>query len=764
MGSHMEIARRTYTLRHTHALLLLIICITAILGLLNSQIATAKPVNDSASVCKTELQRPCIGLVLGGGGARGGAHIGVLKVLQEQQIPVDIVVGTSIGSFVGGLYATGKSAAEIEMLLVNADWNSGYHDKISRSDIPVRRKKQIDGFPIQLDLGLSSDGLKLPKGFIQGQAMKSLIDDMLGVYPEFDSFDTLPTPFRAVAANAETGEEVVISNGDLATAMQASMSIPGIVRPTELQDRVLVDGGIANNLPVSVAKALGADIVIAVDIGSQTMKKDKLTSGFAILRQLTGFLTTRNADSQKALLNDTDILIKPDIDDVGMLDFDKIEVAITAGYKAAQKLLAKSDLSRLGVPPQKKTAYIPLSDLIQIDHIKVENDSRLGDDYIKHRLGIESGAVQSLDAIHTGINRLYGQGTFSRVRTSLTQESAENTLHVNTEEKSWGPGYVDFRLSFEDDFDSFSHYQLGMSYRLTNLSRYGAEWFTSGSFGTEKELYTDLYWPIKSSGLFWLVSTEYTSEVSDFRTDSISYGNVSQTLWESHAGIGWHPMDKLQLRASAIHIKGNIEVPWILSPLIDYNEISATRTGGAINIDYDSLDNASFPTQGWKLVTEFHRTKDDLLNATGYSNQVDSEFNGVITTGRHSLRTLLRYQSTVSDNDLSMLGSFDLGGFLNLSGTERDSIVGQHVRFGSLVYTYKMVENDFGAIDLPLYLGMSLETGNAWENQDKIDYGDLILGGSLFIGWDSPIGPAYLAYGETDNKQRSVYVFMGVVF
>lgn len=725
---------------------------------------TAAESESSSANCQQAINRPCVALVLGGGGARGGAHIGVLQVLEQQQIPVDMIVGTSIGSFVGGLYATGKSADEIENLFLDADWNAGYRDKISRADIPIRRKQQLDSYPIQLDLGIGAKGIKLPRGFIQGQAMKALIDKMLGVYVEFETFDALPIPYRAVAADAETGEEVVLDGGDLATAMQSSMSIPGIVRPIEQQQRILVDGGIANNLPISVAKAMGADVVIAVNIGSPPLKRDELNSGFAILRQLTSFLTTRNVDYQKSLLLNTDILIEPIMEDVGMLDFDNVAKAIQAGHTAAEMAFNESKLRGLRQLNSQPQPLASLDEKIRIDQIEIVNTTRLSDNYIKKRINIEAGSLTSLEKIHTGVNRLYGQGTFSRVTTRLAPGNGGNTLHVNAEEKDWGPGYMDFKLSFEDDFDSFSHYQLGFSYRLTNLSKYGAEWFTSAEFGTKKIINTDLYWPLGNSNFFLLAATGYKREVLDVRQENLSLGNVAGEVWESHMGTGWHPLDKLQFRLSAMYVDANLNIPWVLSSLTEADNISATRSGAALNIDFDSIDNASFPTRGWKLTAELHRTKDEVLDTTGYSNQVDSQYNGVLSAGRHSLRTLLRYQSTVSDNELSILGDFQLGGFLNLSGTERESISGQHVRFASLVYTYKLAENDFGALDLPLYLGASAEAGNAWQRQSDVDYAELINSGSFFIGWDSPLGPAYLAYGKSDNHNQSIYVFLGVVF
>mgnify|MGYP000686989038 CR=1 FL=1 len=728
------------------------------------------------SVCPTVLSRPCIGLVLGGGGARGSAHIGVIKALEEHNIPVDIVVGTSIGSFVGGLYASGKSADDIEYLFRNTDWNAGYRDDTNRSKIPNRRKRQLDNYPIHLDLGFGREGIRLPQGFLQGQGMKTLVDSMLGNYPQFNSFDTLPIPFRAVAADAETGEEVILGAGDLATALQISMSLPGIVRPIEVNGRLLVDGGIANNLPVSVAKELGADIIIAVDIGSPTKGRDELDSGFTILRQLTGFLTRSNVEYQKSLLDDNDLYLHPDIQGVGLLSFDRTLEAVAAGYDEAQRQLKNSAALTAIAPtvlspktneatkPQDKNA----DKAIHIDNIVLNNNSRLGDDYILHRMGLETNQQQSnnytTEEIQQGVDRLYGQGTIARVNTTIIETPEATTLDILVGEKEWGPGYLDFKLAVEDDFSSFSRYQIGGSYRLTNLSPYGAEWFSAAEFGTNKLLLSELYWPIKTSGFYLSTGGIFERNIQQNTLEGVSVG--ASTIVQSRllAGLGWDALDQLDANLSAIYTDGSLELPDILSEALNIDDIKFKQSGLLLALNYDSLDNATFPSRGIKLAAALQRTKDELDTIEDYSTQADIELNLVGSIGRNSLRTLLRYQSTINDDPLSLLGGFELGGFFNLSGNSPGIITGQHVRFASVVYSYELAANDFGAINLPLYVGVSAEAGNAWDDKSDIDYDDLIYSGSLFIGWDSPLGPAYIAYGKSDTGQHSLYITLGVIF
>jgi len=247
-------------------------------------------------------------------------------------------------------------------------------------------------------------------------------------------------------------------------------------------------------------------------------------------------------------------------------------------------------------------------------------------------------------------------------------------------------------------------------------------------------------------------------------------GEVIGTTSSVVGGIGWNSTDNFDVLIGATYIDGTLDLSESLSQQfqqilqVTLDEIEVEQTGAIANVNWDSLDDASFPRRGWKLAAVLSRTRDRVLGVEDFSTQVDIEYNGVVSYARHTLRGQLRYQSTLNDDPLSLLGGFDLGGFLNLSGTPQDSIYGQHVRFASLVYTYELAANDFGAITLPLYLGVSAETGNAWDDEDNIDYHDLLASGSLFVGWDSPIGPAYFAYGQSEAGENSLYVFLGIVF
>ncbi|MFM5203233.1 patatin-like phospholipase family protein, partial [Aeromonas veronii] len=244
-------------------------------------------------------ERPKIAVVLSGGGAKGSAHIGILKVLEQKRIPVDIIVGTSMGSYVAGMYAMGLSAEEVERTTLAIDWNKGYQDKVGRDELSLRKKQQNEQYQLRTDIGVNGDTTQLPDGFFQGQSMASLLRGATSNLPVQESFDDLPIPYRAMATDMETVTPFVLDHGSLAKAMQASMSIPGALKPVEWEGHILADGGSVNNMPVDVAKAMGADVVIAVDIGAKLRTRESLKSGLAMIDQLTTYMTQVGTDKQK---------------------------------------------------------------------------------------------------------------------------------------------------------------------------------------------------------------------------------------------------------------------------------------------------------------------------------------------------------------------------------------------------------------------------------------------------------------------------------
>jgi NTE family protein len=295
-------------------------------------------------------ERPKIGLVLSGGGARGAAHVGVLKILEELRIPIDYVAGTSMGAIVGGLYASGMSVEEIASVIGSTDWKGFYSDRQPRSERSLRRKSDGNGFLVDFDVGFKNGGLVFPLGLVQGQKFEIALRRWLLPVATVKDFDRLPIPFRAVATDVAKGELVLLGSGDLASAIRASMSAPGALKPVRLDGRLLVDGGLVNKLPVQVVKDMGADLLIVVDVGFPLLEEDKLNSVLAVSNQMLTIMIQGNVRRQLDLLGDSDVLITPELGHFSSTAFDRVVEAMARGENSARNAQAK--LSGLSVDNQ----------------------------------------------------------------------------------------------------------------------------------------------------------------------------------------------------------------------------------------------------------------------------------------------------------------------------------------------------------------------------------------------------------------------------
>src|SRR5277367_6713825 len=304
--------------------------------------ATDPPVPAAANV------RPRICLVLSGGGARGMAHIGVLKVLEELKIPVDCIAGTSVGAIVGGLYASGMTALEIDSTIRSLDWQEAFRDAPPRRDLAFRRKQDDRNFLVRLPLGLKHGRILLPKGLIQGQKLQETLRQLTLPFSNTTNFDLLPTPFRAVATDLETGNAVLMDKGDLAIAMRASMSAPGVFAPVEVDGRLLVDGGLAENLPINVARAMHADVLIVSDVSFPLQGRSALDSALSISNQMLAILVRKDSDRQRATLGPQDILIEPNLGSATATDFTVPANVIAGGENAARDAVSKLSAYSVG--------------------------------------------------------------------------------------------------------------------------------------------------------------------------------------------------------------------------------------------------------------------------------------------------------------------------------------------------------------------------------------------------------------------------------
>ncbi|MFM2658380.1 patatin-like phospholipase family protein [Vibrio owensii] len=741
----------------------------------------AKQVSDDQS-------RPKIAVVLAGGGAKGAAHIGVLKALEEMNIPVDIITGTSMGAYVGGLYATGMSADEIESFIYSVDWNSGYRDRVDRSQRRVRDKEYEDRYQITTDLGLRFGEVRSPTGVVQGQNMLRILRETTGNLGRFNSFDDLAIPYRSVATDIVELEEVVLDNGYLVDAMMASMSVPGALPPYELNGHMLVDGGVVNNMPVDVARAMGADVVIAVDISTDYKSEEDFTGLFAVADQLSNYLVRRSTQEQAATLSGDDVYIRPDVGQMETVEFEKMPDAFKAGYEITRGL--KSKLEGLSVSNADYQKYIEhkqdmrknleYGDERVVDQIVLVNNTHYSDVLLTNRLELDTGRPLETAEIEKAVENLYALDRFELITYHFEEIDGVNLLVFEVNEKSWGPNYLNFRFFLEDDFNTDSQYGIGMSANFTNLNSHGAELTFNVDMGTDKLIEAELYSPVLSSQQLFVSSkvnynTENRNLSDNFENPDIGsvydYLPVSYTEFITELAAGVQPTLWQEFRVGGRYTKGAIEA----STFQSFGELDYERLGVFANYRLDTLDDFAFPTHGMLIDLDYlvshDKTPEDFrqLNPDGNIEdtvyEITARFKGAVTHSRHTLVGQAEYSFVESKNSSVPLDPRELGGFLNLSGIPRNSLIGQNLFYTSLVYRYKWMDNDFGLFEAPVYLGASLEHGGVWSDNDlKLNEAPLYNAASIFFGVDSPIGPIMLAYGRTEQDLDAVYLIVGTSF
>lgn len=735
-----------------------------------------------------EASRPKVALVLAGGGAKGAAHIGVLKALEELRVPVDYITGTSMGSFVGGLYATGMSAEEIEAYIDTVDWNSGYRDRVDRSQRKVQDKEYEDRYQLTTDLGLRWGEIRGTKGIVQGQGMLKLLRETAGNLPPFQSFDQLAIPYRSVATDIVNLEPVVIGDGYLVDAMMASMSVPGALPPYKLDGKLLVDGGVTNNMPVDVARELGADIVIAVDISTEYKNEEDFTNLFSVADQLSNYLVRSTTNHQAETLTADDYFLRPKVGKMETTEFDRMPEAFDKGYQEA--MMFKDELSKLSLSTADYQEYVEqkqdarrtlrYGDNITVENIVINNNTHYSDDLLEKRLGLEEGEQYKIAQVEDSVQALYALDRFELVTYRYDEVDGQDSLIFDVNEKSWGPNYLNFRFFLEDDFSTDSQYSLGTSANFTNINEHGAELRTNFEIGTDKLIEFEFYSPFLSTQKsFTTLGFSYNNEkrnapVTGFEDTSLeateNYLPVSYHEWAAEWAIGYQDTLWRRFMIGARYVDGEGE----LSTLPLYGDVSFTRLGAFASYRIDTLDNYSLPTKGLYLDLDYMVSHDKSVGETEFVEQqreedTSYEFGAKLiaahTFSRHTLVANAELGFVTSKNSSVPIDPKEIGGFLNLSGIPRNSLIGENKVFGSLIYRYRWFDNDFGLFTSPFYVGSSLEYGGVWSGQDT-DLGDapLYVAGSVFAGVDSPIGPIMFGYGRTEQNYDSIYLIIGTTF
>jgi NTE family protein len=713
--------------------------------------------------------RPRICLVLSGGGARGIAHIGVLKVLEQLKIPIDCIAGTSMGAVVGGLYASGMKATEIEEAIRSVDWQEAFRDSPPRRELAFRRKEDDRNFLVRLPLGLKHGHILLPKGFIQGQKLQETLRQLTLPFSNSTDFDLLPTPFRAVATDLVNGGTVLLNQGDLAIAMRASISAPGVFAPVESGGRLLVDGGLAENLPVDVARAMHADILIVSDVSFPLQPREKLDSALSISNQMLAILVRKDADRQRASLGAKDVLIEPVLGLASSTNFFVPSSTISAGENAALQAMSKLEPLRVGDDAYRDYLARRASrepGLPPIQFVRVDAQSKRYEKTIMAEMQPLIGKPLDLNAVGSGITDLYGLGLFESLDYSLVDAGADSQdtgLEVRARRKSWGPNYVRFGLNLEDDFQGNSHYNAAARFILTEINDLGAEFLADVQVGSDPKLSGEFYQPLNASRT-WFVAPSARVEARDLPVydRNVEIADFRDREVEADLDFGRNIGNWGEIRAG-IHRTNGFAGLKFGDPKLSVQHYNLGEY--FFKFSYDQLDDLHFPRSGQTFTLQWDANRTDL-GADTASDRVSADYLWAHSTGR---KTLLWWTSAGTTLDGNLTSNalpeyFSLGGFFNLSGLSPRSLYGPNYAITRTIYFRRISRGGEGFFEFPAYIGMSLEMGNTWAHRGEISVGSARKDASIFVAFDTFLGPVYLGSGYDTRGHSAYYLFLGRTF
>jgi len=709
-----------------------------------------------------------IGLALSGGGARGAAHVGVIKILEELKIPIDYIAGTSMGALVGAAYASGTPIKELERRLATVDWNDLFTDISPRADRSFLRKEEDQARLLKLELGVKEGVLSLPPGAISGQKLDTLFSIITRNSAGYTEFDKLPIPFRAVATDAETGRMVIFKRGRLADVMRASMSVPGAIAPFTIGDKIYLDGGLTRNLPIDIVREMGADIVIAVNIAGPLLKRNELQSIFGVSLQMINILTDQNVRTSIETLKKDDILISPPLDTIGSTDFNFAVDAMTIGAAATREIA--DTLQRLSAPDyypafrlaQLQQIQVPVALSTKIAEVRVAGLDRANADELKRTLAIKPGDSIDFKRINDGISRVFGTGYFERVNYGLISEGdgadARQILTVTAREKQWGPNYLRFALSMAADTAGEGRFNLLLRYQQTQFNRAGAEWRNDLQIGRDRRIASNFFQPF-SIGSFANISAgaELTRRPIDIFSAGrrISQYDVSTSTVSVDLGldIGRSTIARLGL------VRGNDSADVNIGSFA-FPNIKLKQGGIKLRVLYDSLDDANFPRAGSTASFDYYASIKSLAATRDY-RKLEFNFTDHYSFGDHTLSLAGRYGTIIgAKQSIPIFDQFSLGGFLQLSGYLPGELIGESVAMARASY-YRRVGNASNMLGRNLYVGFSTELGRVAQNFQTLSNNKIKYSLGLFVGVDTFFGPLYLGYGRSREHSGIFYFFLG---
>lgn len=723
--------------------------------------------------------RPVTALVLSGGGARGFAHVGVLKALEDARVPVDMVVGTSMGAIIGGLYAGGMEPDTLEREILAVDWNNLFTQRLPRQELSQRRKEQDFEFSPVLRLGFKDGEFQFPKGAVSSRSLELLLRRYTLHTRELDSFDRLPIPFRAVATDMENGQPVLLESGDLAAALRASMSVPGVFAPLQWDGRILGDGGLVNNLPVDVARQMGAERIIAVNIGTPLAGRDSLGTVVGVTLQMINILTEQNVQRSAASLTRSDLLLAPELGPLTSADFDRADALMAAGLRYGRTVAAS--LERFSVGPaeygqwrhERQRIHQALVNSLPstLAFVHLEGVDPAQAHRLQRQIDVRPGDPPDPERIEQDLRRLVALDDYVRLDYRLERDPAtagEGLVYRVLEDQA---GMHQFRigLDLQTDFQGQGDFRLRISHNQRDTTRHGGQWRNRLELGATVAVGTELYLPLGDdrSRFLSLHADHELRKVEWFDREGAPFALFRRRTSRLGLDFGWHlgrigDWGDVRFGPTLARRQTLVDYANTTLPAAGLSNLTWTEAGWRLAWVSDQLDHANFPQSGHRHTLSWESGRYRVGQVRTTVTRWDASTNHVFTRGSHTWNTFVRL-GQASALPPGAPDEYSLGGFQQLSGYRVGQVAGNSLLLARLGY-YRRLPVSPG-VARALFAGGTLEIGNAWNSHDRQDPNrlgrNLRWGSSVYLGADTGIGPVYLGLVYAPHGYTGVYFLLG---
>jgi NTE family protein len=685
--------------------------------------------------------------------------------MEEHRIPVDYIAGTSMGGLIGGMYTIGMSPQQLRELTSTIDWIALLRPVPAYDSLSFRRKEDRRAFPNSLEMGLKG-GFKLPPGLNSGHSIGLLFNRLTLPYSTVSNFDDLPIPFRCLATDMVEARQVVLQQGSLATALQATMAIPGVFTPIETDGSlVLSDGGLLNNVPTDVAEGMGADVIIVVDIGSPLGKKESLNSLGGIIGQTIGVVMNENIrkNLDTTLHPKLKVIVAPDLRDFTTFDFPKSKEIADLGYSGAEAkspellvyALNEADWQEhLRNRQNRIRKDVPVPQFVEVSAVTSA-------EYLQVQLSDLAGKEISPDTMESRLNEIWGRGRYAGLNYQLTQKSEQTGLLIHAREKGYAPPFLNVGLEINNTQTDVFDFNLRARITFMDKVLSGSEWRLDGSIGSQILFGAEYYKLLGSSKFFVAPRAQYSRTKTGVfeEKDQIAEYEIDRSLAAADIGYNFSPRSELRLGFEIGNVDASVRIGDPVLPRIEgkYDLVETRWT-------YDGVDSPVVPTQGVRLNTFAAWYFDAPVEVPAVSDeefpQVDARSAVFLPLGRKSTLFLLGEGGTTFDKDAPVVQKFTLGGLFRMGALSRDEFRGNHLFYGSVGYLYK-IANLPPLIGEKLTAGIWYESGSTFDDPDDID---TLHGATAGIIAETFLGPFFLGGSAGEGGRTNFYFAIGRFF